>query len=225
MILDVNRCFDPDETPKSTTRLVRRLAAAVAVAAALSLGSVSGGEAYAGEPKFTLSSPDLASGTFESKFILNGFGCTGSNVSPTLRWSNVPAGTKSLALQVLDLDALTGSGFWHWAVYNIPATATELPQGAGNSSNALPVPAYGGANDFLDTGATGVNGNYGGPCPPTGDKPHRYVFTLYALAVADVEAAGGIPKTGTSALHSFILNKGLGAKLLGKASFTAHYQR
>jgi Raf kinase inhibitor-like YbhB/YbcL family protein len=63
----------------------------------------------------------------------------------------VPAGTKSLALQVQDLDAPTGSGFWHWAVYNIPATATELPQGAGNSSNALPVPAFGGANDLLDT--------------------------------------------------------------------------
>jgi Raf kinase inhibitor-like YbhB/YbcL family protein len=133
--------------------------------------------------------------------------------------------SNSLALQVQDLDAPTGSGFWHWAIYNIPATATELPQGAGNSSNALPVPAFGGANDFLDTGATGVNGNYGGPCPPTGDKPHRCVFTLYALAVADVEAAGGIPKTGTPALHSFILNKGLGGKLLGKASFTARYQR
>ncbi|MDB6085864.1 MAG: kinase inhibitor, partial [Gammaproteobacteria bacterium] len=103
--------------------------------------------------------------------------------------------------------------------------ATELPQGAGNSSNALPEPAHGGGNDFLDTRETGVNGNYGEPSPPTVDKPHRYVFTLYALAVADVEAAGGIPKTGTPALHSFILNKGLGGKLLGKASFTARYQR
>jgi Raf kinase inhibitor-like YbhB/YbcL family protein len=225
MIRYVNRRFNPDATPKSTTSLVRRLVASAAVAAALSLGSFSGDEAHAGEPKFTLSSPDLAAGTFDSKFILSGFGCTGSNVSPTLRWSNVPAGTKSFALQVHDPDAPTGSGFWHWAVYNIPATVTELPQGAGNSSNALPAPAFGGANDFLDTGATGVNGNYGGPCPPTGDKPHRYVFTLYALAVADLEAAGGIPKTGTPALHSFILNKGLGAKLLGKASFTARYQR
>jgi Raf kinase inhibitor-like YbhB/YbcL family protein len=220
MILHVNRRF---AAPKSIASLVRRLAASAVAAAALSVGILSGDEAYAVEPKFSMSSPDLASGTFDSKFILNGFGCTGSNVSPTLRWSNVPAGTKSFALQVLDLDAPTGSGFWHWAVYNIPATATELPQGAGNSSKALPVPAFGGANDFLDTGATGVNGNYGGPCPPTGDKPHRYVFTLYA--VADVEAAGGIPKTGTPALHSFILNKGLGDKLLGKASFTARYQR
>jgi Raf kinase inhibitor-like YbhB/YbcL family protein len=225
MILHVNRRFGPDATPKTTTSLVRRLAASAAVAAALSLGSFSADEAYAGEPKFTLSSPDLASGTFDSKFILNGFGCTGSNVSPALQWSNVPAGTKSLVLQVLDPDAPTGSGFWHWAVYNIPSTATGLPQGAGNSSSALPVPAFGGANDYLDTGTTGGNGNYGGPCPPTGDKPHRYIFTLYALAVADVEAAGGIPKAGSPALHSFILNRGLGAKLLGKASFTARYQR
>ena len=224
MILDVNCRFDPGATCKSTLHVVRRLAVSAAVVA-LSLGGLGGGEAYAGEPTFTLSSPDLVSGTFDSKFILNGFGCTGSNMSPTLRWSNVPTGTKSFALQVSDLDAPTGSGFWHWTVYNIPATATELPQGAGNSPRALPVPSFGGVNDFLDTGVTGVNGNYGGPCPPTGDKPHRYVFTLYALAVADVEAAGGIPKTGTPALHSFILNKGLGGKLLGKASFTARYQR
>ena len=93
MIFHVNRRFDPDATPRSTTSLARRLAAAAAVAAALSLGGFSGDEAYAGEPKFTLTSPDLASGTFDSKFILNGFGCTGSNVSPALRWSNVPAGT------------------------------------------------------------------------------------------------------------------------------------
>jgi len=65
--------------------------------------------------------------------VLNGFGCTGSNVSPELRWENVPPGTQSLALQMYDPDAPTGSGFWHWAVYNIPPTATGLPQGAGNS--------------------------------------------------------------------------------------------
>ena len=87
------------------------------------------------------------------------------------------------------------------------------------------MPAWGGATDFLDTGATGVNGNYGGPCPPVGDKPHRYNFTLYALAVDDVQQAGGIPKTGTASLFSFVLNKGLGANMLGKASFTATYGR
>ena len=174
---------------------------------------------------FMLSSPDLSMGTFADKFILNGFGCKGGNVSPAIEWQNVPAGTKSLSLQIHDPDAPTGAGFWHWAVYNLPPTALSLAQGAGNAPATLPAPAFGGATDFLDTGATGVNGNYGGPCPPVGDKPHRYVFTLYALAVEDVQQAGGIPKTGTASLYSFVLNKGLGDKLLGKASFTATYGR
>jgi Raf kinase inhibitor-like YbhB/YbcL family protein len=174
---------------------------------------------------FTLTSPDLADGTFSNKFVLNGFGCKGDNVSPALVWRNLPAGTKSLALQIHDPDAPTGAGFWHWTVYNIPPTTTALPQGAGNAPSTLPAPAWGGATDFLDTGATGVNGNYGGPCPPVGDKPHHYNFTLYALAVDDVQKAGGIPKTGSASLFSFVLNKGLGANLLGKASFTATYGR
>ncbi|MBP6006137.1 MAG: YbhB/YbcL family Raf kinase inhibitor-like protein [Rhodoferax sp.] len=203
------------------TRLATTLALSAA-ALGLSLASL---PAVAQSGTFTLSSPDLANGTFADKFILNGFGCKGGNVSPALVWSNVPAGTKSLALQIHDPDAPTGAGFWHWTVYNIPPTTTALPQGAGNSPSTLPVPAWGGATDFLDTGATGVNGNYGGPCPPVGDKPHRYNFTLYALAVDDVQQAGGIPKTGTASLFSFVLNKGLGANMLGKASFTATYGR
>lgn len=194
-------------------------------AAALALGAIGLTVAQAQTAPFMLSSPDLGMGTFDNKFVLNGFGCAGGNVSPALEWRNLPKGTKSLSLLVHDPDAPTGSGFWHWAVYNIPPTATGLPQGAGNSAAALPAPAFGGATDFLDTGATGGNGNYGGPCPPTGDKPHRYIFTLYALAVDDVEKAGGIPRTGTAALHSFVLNKGLGANLLEKASFTATYGR
>jgi Raf kinase inhibitor-like YbhB/YbcL family protein len=197
---------------------------ALALATAMAFGGF-GHDAAAQTSKFSLSSPDLASGNFDNKFVLNGFGCTGGNISPALKWSNLPAGTKSLALLVHDPDLPTGSGFWHWAVYNIPTTATGLPQGAGNAAAALPAPAFGGNTDFLDTGATGSNGNYGGPCPPAGDKPHRYVFTLYALAVDDVQVAGGIPKTGSAALYSFILNKGIGKGLLGTASFTAKYGR
>lgn len=193
--------------------------------AALALGAYGGSSADAHGVKFTLASADLASGTFDNKFVLNGFGCSGGNVSPALEWENLPAGTKSLSLQVHDPDAPTGSGFWHWGVYNIPVTATGLAQGAGNSPDTLPTPAFGGTTDFQDTGATGGNGNYGGPCPPAGDKPHRYNFTLYALAVDDVQKAGGIPKTGTAALYSFVLNKGLGSNLLGTASFTAVYGR
>jgi Raf kinase inhibitor-like YbhB/YbcL family protein len=209
----------------TTPSLAKRLPASALVLAALLTGAFSATHAYAGSSAFTVSSPDLASGTFDKKFTLNAFGCTGSNVSPSIKWSNLPTGTKSLALQVQDRDAPAGNSFWHWTVYNIPASATSLPQGAGNAPNALPAPAFNGANDFLDTGATGGNGNYGGPCPPAGDKPHHYVFILYALAVDNVEAASGIPQTGTSGLHSFILNKGLGDKLLGTASFTASYGR
>ena len=216
---------NPKTAPRWPGRLVRTLPAAAAVVALLSIGGFGIGSVLAGTPTFTVSSPDLASGTFDKKFTLNAFGCTGGNISPAIRWSNLPAGTKSLALQVQDKNATADSGLYHWTVYNIPATAPGLAQGAGNSPNTLPAPAVGGSNDFFDTGATGGNGNYGGPCPPTGDKPHRYTFTLYALAVADVEAASGIPKTGTAGLHSFILSKGLGDKILGKASFVASYGR
>ena len=183
-------------------------------------------DSHAQSPVFTLSSPDLANGTFPTKFILNGFGCTGQNVSPLLTWVNPPAGTMSFSLQVYDPDAPSGSGFWHWAVYDMPASTTGLAQGAGNSPTTLPPGSFGGNTDFLDTGATGGNGNYGGPCPPVGDPPHHYIFTLYALSVPQVEAAAGIPKTGTAGLFGFALGRaGVGPAVLGKATFTATYGR
>jgi Raf kinase inhibitor-like YbhB/YbcL family protein len=195
----------------------------VVIASSVVISGCGGGNAAA--PVFTLASADLISGTFAPQYILNGFGCTGGNISPQLAWSNPPAGTQSFTLQVYDPDAPSGSGFWHWAVYNIPASATGLPRGAGNAPAGLPAPAFGGNTDFLDTGTTGGNGNYGGPCPPVGDPPHRYIFTLFALSVPDVQVAGGVPKTGTAGLYGFVLNKGVGPALLGKASFTATYGR
>jgi Raf kinase inhibitor-like YbhB/YbcL family protein len=189
------------------------------------LSGCGGENAQAQVPVFSLASPDLSDGTFANKFLLNGFGCTGGNVSPALKWQNVPLGTKSLALQVYDPDAPSGSGFWHWAVYNIPPNVTSLAQGDGNALSKLPVGAFGGNTDFFDTGATDGNGNYGGPCPPSGDKPHRYTFTLYALSVDKLEIAGGVPKTGTAGLFGFVLNKGVGSALLGTASLTATYGR
>ncbi len=206
---------------KSRLRSISALSAALAVV----VGSLGGCWADADTPVFTLTSPDLGSGTFATGFILNGFGCTGGNISPELRWANVPSGTKSLALQMYDPDAPSGSGFWHWAVYDIPPDTTGLARGVGNNTRLLPAGAFGGNTDFLDTGATGVNGDYGGPCPPAGDPPHRYIFTLYAVAVDKLEVAGGVPKTGTAGLYGFVLNKGIGANLLGKASFTATYGR
>ena len=176
----------------------------------------------AGLPQLTVTSSDLqAHRPIPQQF----WGCTDSGISPELSWSQGPAGTQSYAVLMFDPDAPTGSGFWHWAVYDMPPTTKGLAQGAGNASGSLPPGAYGGNTDFVDTGATGGNGNYGGPCPPQGDRPHRYVFTLYALGVDNVAAAGGIPRTGTAALYSFVINKGVGPALLGKASFTATYGR
>ncbi len=200
-------------------------ASALALAVSLLAGfSASRGQAQT--PVFTLSSPDIpADSMIDSKHVLNAFGCTGENISPALEWSNVPAGTKSLALQFFDPDAPTGSGFWHWAVYNIPPTTTGLKQGAGNDLSKLPEGAFAGNNEFLDTGVGGGNGTYGGPCAPEGDPAHRLVFTLYALAVDKVEVAGGVPKTASPAMLSFVINKGIGSALLGKASFTANFGR
>lgn len=208
---------------KSGIRDLSVLSAAIAIA----VGTLSGcwGDSDAQTTTFTITSPDLVSGTFPTANILNGFGCTGGNVSPELQWFNVPAGTKSLALQLYDPDAPSGSGFWHWAVYNIPPNTTGLARGVGNNQALLPAGAFGGNTDFLDTGATGVNGNYGGPCPPAGDPPHRYIFTLYALSVDKLEVAGGVPKTGTAGLYGFVLNKGIGSALIAKTTFTANYGR
>ncbi|HTS22399.1 MAG TPA: YbhB/YbcL family Raf kinase inhibitor-like protein [Casimicrobiaceae bacterium] len=196
------------------------------VVSSLFVAAVAGcGGGDAQTPVFSVTSPDLASGTFANSFVLNGFGCTGGNLSPAVVWSNPPAGTQSFSLQMFDPDAPTGSGFWHWAIYNIPATTTNLPRGAGNSANTLPAPAFGGNTDFLDTGTTGGNGNYGGPCPPVGDKPHRYIITIYALNIPDVQVAAGLPRTGTAGLYSFALNKAIGSALIAKTTFTATYGR
>lgn len=175
---------------------------------------------------FEVSSPDLkAQGMkFSADQILDGFGCKGKNISPAISWKNLPAGTQSLALMVHDANAPTGSGFWHWVVSNIPASASGLPAGAGTGQGVLPAGAVVGTTDFLNTGASGTGG-YGGPCPPQGHGVHSYTFTLFALKVPDIFQSAGIPTTGTAALTGFVLNHGLGPNVLGKASFTATYDR
>lgn len=115
-------------------------------------------------------------GTLPMSTVFNGFGCTGGNRSPHLAWSDAPSGTVSFALILHDPDAPTGTGWYHWVLFNIPPNVHELKEGAGaKSSPDLPAGAVLGLTDF------GFS-EYGGPCPPVGDKPHHYRFTIYALS-------------------------------------------
>lgn len=161
---------------------------------------------------FKLHSPEInRHNLIPQRFEFNGFGCAGENKSPVLQWSGAPKGAKSFAVTVYDPDAPTGSGWWHWMVINIPAEVGELKADAGNVSNAN-----------LPTGARQVRIDYGmaawgGTCPPQGDKPHRYIFTVHALKVDKLD----IPADATAALAGFMIN----ANSLGKASFTAKYGR
>ena len=186
-----------------TTCVFRPLALASVLAAAAP---------WAGAAGFSLASPTIKPGsTLTEAQVFNGFGCTGKNVSPALKWSGAPKDTKSFALTVYDPDAPTGSGWWHWVIYNIPATASEIPEGAGTAEGkGLPTGAQQGRTDF---GAPG----FGGACPPPGDKPHRYIFTVYALKVDKLD----IPEGGTAALVGYMIN----ANKLASASFTAKYGR
>jgi Raf kinase inhibitor-like YbhB/YbcL family protein len=145
----------------------------------------------AADPHFKVTSTDFKNGgTLPMAQVFNSFGCTGENQSPALQWSGAPAGTKSFAVTIYDPDAPTGSGWWHWTVFNIPATVTSLPANAGAVNSAtLPAGAVQGRTDF------GVS-NYGGPCPPVGDKPHHYQVTVYALKLdklpLDASASGAM---------------------------------
>jgi Raf kinase inhibitor-like YbhB/YbcL family protein len=161
---------------------------------------------------FKLSSPEIkANQTIPKSFEFNGFGCSGENKSPALKWSGAPKDTKSFAVTVYDPDAPTGSGWWHWVVINIPAEVTELASNAGAlNSTTLPKGAVQGRTDY-GTAA------WGGTCPPQGDKPHRYIFTVYALKADKLE----VPADATAALTGYMIH----GNMLGKASITAKYGR
>jgi Raf kinase inhibitor-like YbhB/YbcL family protein len=172
----------------------------------LSLSLVSIFGATAAAAPFTLTSKDFKDGgNMPDKQEFNSFGCKGSNVSPDLEWTAPPAGTKSLALMVRDPDAPTGSGWWHWVVYNIPADTTSLPEGG-----PLPKTAVQGNTDF------GVPG-WGGPCPPVGSGVHHYEFTLFALKVDKLD----LPATATAAFVGFNVI----GNAIGKTKLTGLYNR
>ncbi len=182
--------------------------AATALLAAQSPAAPAPTEAAAG---FTLTSTDIsAGGQIAEQQVFNGFGCKGGNVSPALSWSNPPAGARSFALLMHDPDAPTGSGWWHWVVYNIPAGLKSLPAGAGDpQKNLLPAGAVQGRTDFGTSG-------YGGPCPPPG-KPHHYYLRLYALKVARLD----VPADATAAYIGFTVR----SQSLAKAELMGVYGR
>jgi Raf kinase inhibitor-like YbhB/YbcL family protein len=162
--------------------------------------------------QFTLSSPTVKAGApVPDENVFNGFGCKGGNVAPELQWKNAPKGTQSFAVTAYDPDAPTGSGWWHWVVVNIAADKTGLPRGFGNIKPGEQ--AKEALQTRTDFGAPG----WGGPCPPAGDKAHRYIFTVFALKVPKLDVAAD----ASGALVGFMIN----ANKIGKASFTAKYGR
>lgn len=179
------------------------------MAAVLAYGCLSASGAAAA---FRIELPTIKpNSTLSNAQVFNGFGCSGQNISPAVKWSGAPSGTKSFALTVYDPDAPTGSGWWHWLVYDIPASSTGLPEHAGDADGKqLPAGAVQGRTDFGTTG-------FGGACPPPGDKPHHYVFTVYALKLDKIDVPAGAP----AAMVGYMLN----ANQLAKSSLTALYGR
>ncbi len=162
-------------------------------------------------PWFTLSSDDVSEGQELPVAQRSGsFGAGGEDVSPALSWSGFPQHTKSFAVTVYDPDAPTASGFWHWAVVDLPVESTSLPTGAGDQSGAaLPAGAFQLRND-------GGVAAYIGAAPPRGHGRHQYHFVVHAV---DVESLG-IRKDSTPAFLGF----NLFSHTLGRARITAWYE-
>ncbi len=135
-------------------------------------------------------------GSLNERHVYQGFGCKGGNTSPELSWSDAPEGTRSFALTVYDPDAPTGSGWWHWVIFNIPADTTKLAANAGNPKAGLA--PKGSMQSRTDYGVPG----FGGACPPAGSKPHRYQFRLHALDIEHLE----LPADSSAALVGFMIN-------------------
>lgn len=178
----------------------------------VSLACLMAAPSVAATANFKLESPTIKPGAMltESQ-VFNGFGCDGENLSPALHWSGAPAGTKSFAVTLYDPDAPTGSGWWHWVLFNLPAGTTSLPEGAGSPDGRnLPPGSAQGRTDFGSPG-------FGGACPPKGDKPHRYIFTVFALKTDKLD----IPADATPAMAGAVIR----ANTLASATLTAKYGR
>jgi len=163
-------------------------------------------------PTFELTSTDIEDGGELGTPQVSGMmGAGGSDTSPQLSWHGFPEATKSFAVTVYDPDAPTASGFWHWAVADIPVDVTSLPAGAGDDGGAgLPVGAVVLKND------AGL-ARFVGAAPPAGHGPHRYFFVVHALDVA----ALGLPEGATPAYLGF----NLFGHTLARAVLVATYEQ
>jgi Raf kinase inhibitor-like YbhB/YbcL family protein len=140
---------------------------------------------------FEISSSSVSDGKWDQKYIADkAGGCDGQNLSIALSWRDPPVGTKSYMMTMFDPDALGGGmGWWHWQVWNIPASATGLPEGAGSKNGkGLPKGAIQGKGDLGRAG-------YLGPCPTLGSGVHHYVINLYALKAGKLETENGATPT------------------------------
>lgn len=145
-------------------------------------------------PTFTLTSKAVTDGQpFGNDQVSGIMGAGGSDISPDLAWSGFPEETRSFAVTVYDPDAPTASGFWHWAVANLPATVTELPAGIGDGSS-LPGDAITLANDASIK-------RFIGAAPPAGHGPHRYYIAVHAVGVEKLD----LPENATPAYLGFNL--------------------
>jgi Raf kinase inhibitor-like YbhB/YbcL family protein len=170
--------------------------------------------ALGADPVFTLVSPDLPPGKpVPERFTANAFGCHGPNESPALQWSNAPAGTKSFAVTMFDPYRPPASGWWHWVVYDIPATTTELPRKAGDpGSPGMPQEAR-----QVKPDGDAPEAHYYGPCPDEGDPPHHYTITVYALSVEHLK----VSDTTTPGNVDYEIS----SKILAKAQIVRLYSR
>jgi Raf kinase inhibitor-like YbhB/YbcL family protein len=153
---------------------------------------------YAKPPQvasFTVSSADVADGQpMAATFAYDGAADGAHNRSPQLSWEGFPDETKSFVVTCFDPDAPTPSGFWHWALVDLPSGATSLAQGAGAADASLPGRAFHVRNDWSSK-------DYGGAFPPDADRPHRYYFVVHAV---DVDALG-VDDEASAAVVSFNL--------------------